>query len=309
MGGKILITGGTGFIGKHLIEEIVNSTKNRIIIVSRGSKKKLYKTDRIKYFEFDITSGKIPNHIIEGSDSVIHLASAMKAQKITDISQLVKTNVFGTSLVVESAAVNNVKRFIFFSTSGVYQDPHFDSKINEFYPTNPVNLYTATKLAAEKIIQTVNRDFGLPTVIVRPTNVYGPDQDKNWMVPLFISKLKKNQSIYLNHMGRPKRDWLYIDDLTQALITILKAPVDKVDGQIFNIGIGKSITNLSVAQKIAEKLGKKKNLIKLLPSGPHENMNNYSTPDKIFKLLGWSAKVSFDQGLERTLKWYDKKQE
>lgn len=304
---KILVTGGTGFIGINLIREILISGNSDIIVLSKNTNKLPVNNKRIKIFKVDIAKETIPERLIKDCASIIHLASIIKKESSkSDISSIVETNVLGTARVLESAVKNKIKKFILFSTSGVYKDRVSSTQVDELYPTYPINLYTATKLAAEKIGQSIHIAYGLPLTIVRPANVFGPWQEKSWMIPLFISRLRNNKLIYLNHNGIPKRDWIYITDLTRAIVAILNSPSEKINGQVFNIGSGVSTSNLSVAKRIARELNKSTDLIQLISSGKTESFDNLATSHKISKLLGWRPRYSFLEGLRKTVQWYNK---
>lgn len=284
----ILITGWSGFLGIHILPKLRQRKKAKIIL-----------------FKGNILDRSLIQKTVQGVDTVIHLAAKTRlSEKQELISSLIETNVLGTKVLLDAALKNNVQKFIFFSTSGVYGEKIIGRVMDENHPTNPLNPYTASKLAAETVAQSFFNGYNLPVVILRITNVYGPNQSPDWMMPLFISKLLQNQPIVLNHLGRPRRDWIYVEDVVRAVELIINAPVEKIKGEVFNLGIGKSISNLEVAQSIAKELGVDFRLIKLVKSGKRESKSNMAVSRKIFENLGWKPIYSFKEGLRETIRWY-----
>ncbi len=312
MSNKILITGGTGFIGKNLIERLLQDKKAKIIVLGGNNIKhnqlfmknfSNYKS-RLKLVKIDFTKKESLDSIIEKIEVVVHLAAKSQfSNSKASLEELINTNIQGTRLILESVLKFNVKKFIFFSTSGVYGNKILGLPMDENHPLSPLNPYTKSKHEAEKIVLSFHEKFQLPVVILRLPNVYGQYQHPPWMIPLFVSRLMNNQSIFLNFEGKPRRDWIYIDDVINALIMLMKHKKNEIIGEIFNIGMGETKSNLEIASLIARKLGKNRKLIKLLKSGSVESTENMAVSNKINKMVGWKPIYSMDLGLRKTIEW------
>lgn len=313
MKNKILITGGTGFIGQNLIKKLLKDQTAEIFIVSKYKAKsnQLFVKDfsdvinKLVLIEADIVKKGALDSVIKNIRTIIHLAAKTQFNSSRDsLYELFNTNVLGTRLLLESAVKYNVKKFIFLSTSGVYGNRIKSMTMDESHKLNPLNPYTKSKFDAEKVTLSYYQKYRFPVVILRPSNVYGSYQYPPWMIPLFINRLLSNQPILLNFEGRPKRDWIYAEDLVNSIVTVINHSSNEIFGEIFNVGMGKTISNLDVASIIVKQLKKSRKLIRLKESGPVESLENMAVSNKINRILNWKPFYSIERGLRNTIEWY-----
>lgn len=315
MAKTILITGGLGFIGINLTRQILKNSDYNLIILTKPNRT----TNRISLFEDSLSQKRIKivtgnilqknvvNKLISDASTIIHLAAETSVfNALEHTTSLVMTNVVGTSTLLELAVKNEIEKFIIFSSCGVYGDKKKDIPMDENHPLIPVTPYAATKLGAEKIAYSFYRYYKLPVVILRPFNIFGPYQSAKKMIPLFITRLLRNLPIYLNYQGKQTRDWLYIDDLLDAIEMMLNAPRKKVAGEVFNIASGKAINVATIASMILQKLKKDDNLSKISAIANPEPFESSADIKKIGRVVGWSPRFTFSEGLDRTIDWYVK---
>lgn len=310
---NILITGGLGFIGTNLIRRLLKTTSFTITILDKLSyPKKSHnlpsdKTTkgRVKIVDGDVLKKRVVKNLAEDAFAIVHMAANTHTfDSLTSTLPAVMTNVVGTTIMLEAALKNQVEKFILFSSSGVYGNKIKGIPMDENHPLIPVNPYGASKLAADRIAYSFFLTNKLPVVILRPFNIYGPYQSTKKMIPLFITRLIKNLPIYLNHAGKQKRDWLYVEDLVNALDLIIKAPKEKVAGEIFNVGRGETNTVAETAKLLLKKLHKNRDLIQISKSSQPEVLGNVGISKRIKQVLGWTPRHSLEEGLDKTIKWY-----
>jgi dTDP-glucose 4,6-dehydratase len=177
--------------------------------------------------------------------------------------------------------------------------------MNEAHPLNPVSPYAASKVATDRIAYAFHLSKHLPVTVVRPFNAYGPLQHPEKMIPLFITRLLRDKPISLNHGGKQKRDWVFIEDHARAIEAIIKSPPEKVLGKVFNIGTGKSTSVADVARLILKTLKKsEKKYLQIAQSSAPETSGNVGISKHLEKTLGWTAKTPLEKGIKATVKWY-----
>ena len=265
MSKKILVTGGLGFIGTNLIQKLLKTTDDSFIILDaqmyKGALNNLPRDTsfkkRITFIGGDITKKKNVEKVVEQVQVIIHLAaSTHTATSFKKPTDFIKTNVIGTARLLDAAFKYSVDRFIYISSSEVYGNRQKHEKMDEKHPFAPISPYAVTKLAADRLVYSYHLTKKLPVVILRPFNTYGPYQQTEKMIPLFISRLLKNLPITLNMGGKQKRDWVFIDDHLRAIEAALNATDSKVHGESFNIGTGRSVSTKKVALLILKELNK-----------------------------------------------------
>lgn len=310
---NILITGGLGFIGTNLIQRLLKTTNCNITIFDKlNSLTKInnllpyQKTNnRVKVIGGDILNQKAVEKSVKNSNSIVHLAANTNTfDPSSQIIPAIITNVLGTTIVLEAALKYRVDKIIILSSSGVYGNKIRGIPMDENHPLAPINPYGASKLAADRIAYSFFLSNKLPVIILRPFNVYGPYQWPSKMIPLFITRLLKNLPISLNHEGKQERDWLYVEDLVDAIEMIIKAPIDKVAGAIFNLATGRSTSIGFTAGIILKKLNKNRKLVHIVKSSQVEVLNSIGISRRIKDIIGWTAKYTLDKGLDKTIQWY-----
>jgi dTDP-glucose 4,6-dehydratase len=201
-----------------------------------------------------------------------------------------------------------VEKFIHISTSEVYGTAQKEV-MDEKHPLLPMNPYASAKCGADRLVYSYYQTYDLPVIIVRPFNNYGPYQHLEKAIPRFITSCLLNEPVTIHGDGTAQRDWLYVEDLCQALDKVLHRPLDKIKGEVINIGTGRSIDILTIAKIIIQKMGKSEKLITYIDDRPGQVLRHASSREKAKRLLGWEPKVKFEEGIEKTISWYQKNEE
>lgn len=335
---NILITGGSGFIGSSLIKNLFYNTKHTIINFDKLTYASLYKipqniikSDRYNFKKIDICSNHITSLLKKYKpDILIHLAAESHVDNsISSPSEFINTNIYGTYNLLRSTAKylssltskkKNSFKFINFSTDEVFGDLA-DNKYKNFSentPYNPSSPYSASKAAADHLVMAWHRTYKLPTITLNSSNNYGPRQHFEKLIPLTIKNalLKKTIPIYGN--GLQKRDWIYVDDCTNAIMKVIK--LGKV-GNNYNIGARNVMKNIDLVKKIClilekiypytqntsnNKIKKKSylELIKYVKDRPGHDLHYAINPRKIEDNLNWKPSFNLNQGLYKTVEWY-----
>ena len=306
---KILITGGCGFIASHVITYLVNNyPEYKIVNIDRlsycsslNNVKSIQNKPNYKFYLMDITSVNEMDKIfeLEQFDTIMHFAAQTHVDNSFGNSfKFINDNVIGTHVLLELAKKYNIKRFIHVSTDEVYGET--DSSVTEHTILNPTNPYAASKAGAELLVNSYNISFKLPTIITRGNNVFGPHQYPEKLIPKFINMLNRNMDLPIHGSGEESRNFIYIDDVVNAFNYILHTGVI---GEIYNIGTDYQISNNEVADKLIHIFGDKNK--KYNVENRCFNDKRYLIDNSKLKKLGWNVKVTFDEGLNKTVEWYN----
>lgn len=307
---KILITGGCGFIASHVVINLVKKyPKYNIVNIDRlsycsslNNVREIENEPNYKFYLMDITSVNEMDKIfeIEQFDTIMHFAAQTHVDNSFGNSfKFINDNITGTHVLLELAKKYNIKRFIHVSTDEVYGET--ETNVNEHTILNPTNPYAASKAGAELLVNSYNISFKLPTIITRGNNVFGPHQYPEKLIPKFINMLNRNMDLPIHGSGEESRNFIYISDVVNAFDVILhKGEI----GEIYNIGTEYQITNNEVATKLIHIFGDKNR--KYHVENRCFNDKRYLIDNSKLKKLGWDVKVSFDEGLNKTVEWYNK---
>ena len=294
---KILILGGTGFIGYYLAKEALKRGF-QVSSLSKNNPVKKRFLKKVKYIIADISNKNFINKKIkENFEYVINLAGYVNH---SNKAKTYKSHYIGCKNISNFFLQKNIKRFIQVGSSmeyGLAKSPQ-----NETLKCKPKSIYGKAKFLSTKHLLNLYRKKNFPVTIIRPYQVYGPYQDSNRFIPIVINSCKYNKNFPCSH-GRQFRDFLYISDLTDAIFLILKNP--KAKGEIFNIGSGRPLKIINIIKKIVRyyKSGNPQfNKIKLRKE---EQMKIYSNIYKAKKILNWKPKVKFLNGLVKTIEYYN----
>ncbi len=304
---KVVVTGGLGFIGSHLVEKL--SENNLVIVIDDQSTGTI---DNIKDFNLskidttlgDITSIDDLERIFDGCDYVFHQAAAVSVpQSVDDPLSSNEVNITGTLKVLEAAKNAGVKKVVFASSSAVYGDAE-SLPLSEDNPVNPLSPYAVTKATGELYCNVFSEVYGLPTISLRYFNVFGPRQNPNSqyaaVIPIFIDKMLKNESPVIYGDGEQSRDFVFVKHVVAANIM---AAESKLTGA-FNIGLGKSTTINRLFEIINEITGKS---IKPVYKKERPGDIKHSVADiSRAKLLGYDPKADFKEELAETVNWFTK---
>jgi len=308
---KVLVTGSDGFIGSHLVEKLVDEGAVVRAFVCYNSFNSWgwlealppERLDSIEVFAGDIRDQGRVHAALQGMDAVFHLAALIGIPySYHSPESYVSTNVTGTLNVLLSARAHGLERVLVTSTSEVYGSARY-VPIDEAHPLSPQSPYSATKIAADGLAESFHRSFGLPVVIARPFNAYGPRQSARAVIPTIISQLLNGAVVRLGSL-HPRRDFNYVEDIARGMIAL--AECDKAIGMTVNIGSGREIS----MQELAEGLI---NIVR--PGARIMTETGRERPAKseverllcdnslIKKLTGWSPSIELEEGLQKTIGW------
>ncbi|RLN53615.1 hypothetical protein BBJ28_00020864 [Nothophytophthora sp. Chile5] len=262
-----------------------------------------------KFIHGSITGADLVGYILktERIDTILHFAAQSHVDNSFGNSiEFSKTNILGTHVLLEAARLHGISRFIHVSTDEVYGEGHADSlAMTEDHVLEPTNPYAATKAGAEFLVKTYHRSFGLPTIITRSNNVYGPHQYPEKLIPKFINQILRDRPVTIHGDGLHTRNYLYISDVVAAFDLILHE--GKI-GEVYNIGGENELSNKEVAMDLLavmkpQLLGAEKaKMVTHVQDRPF-NDHRYTIDASKIRRLGWQEKVSWRDGLRRTVKW------
>ena len=312
---KILVTGGAGFIGSHIVDRLLNEGFEVTVIDNLD-------TGRLENFanhqsrkEFHLIKGDIRdfgliNELMKDVDVVFHEAAL--ASVVFSVQNPILTNdinVTGTLNLLKASSDLHVKRFIYASSAAVYGDTQSPIKREDMNP-NPTSPYGVSKLAAENYVKLFHKLYGLETVSLRYFNVYGPRQRFDIQcayggaITIFTNRLLKNMPPIIYGDGEQTRDFVYIQDVIEANILALNNK--NAAGEVFNIGTGKNISINQIAEILKDKMNRKNLKNIYADPRPTDIRHGYADITKAKKILGYSPKFSIEEGLTKLVKWYVK---
>jgi dTDP-glucose 4,6-dehydratase len=313
----IFVTGGAGFIGSAFIHLILQQTSDIEIInfdalTYAGNPDNLIGLDeeRHKFIKGDICDKDgVLNALPENTDAVFNFAAESHVDRsITSASEFVTTNVLGTQVLLDCARAKNVRRFIQVSTDEVMGSlPEDDTAFfHETSPIQPNSPYAASKAAAEHFVRAASETFGLDTVITRCGNNYGPRQFPEKLIPLMISNALNNIPLPVYGDGKNVRDWIFVDDHANAIRLAYK---HGKSGEIYNIGARNERQNLEVVTSILDILGKPHSLINYVTDRLGHDRRYAIEASKTETELGWKTSITWEEGLQKTIVWYQENQD
>eukprot|EP00744_Colponema_vietnamica_P000735 GILI01001280.1.p1 GENE.GILI01001280.1~~GILI01001280.1.p1 ORF type:complete len:343 (-),score=82.34 GILI01001280.1:113-1141(-) len=310
----ILLTGGAGFIGGNVLLHLVKKyPQYRFINLDKldycsslENLKSLEDQSNYKFVKGNILSADLISYLLETEkvDTVMHFAASTHVDNSFGASlDFSKNNIMGTHILLECCKqYKNIKRFIHVSTDEVYGEGVRQDIFGENDTLEPTNPYAASKAAAEHLAKAYFRSFGLPVVITRGNNVYGPGQYPEKLIPKFICRLQRNMKCCIHGNGQNKRSFVYVEDVARAFDTVLHKGVV---GEVYNVGTDAEISNMEVARQLISMFGHE-NVEEWIEYVPDRAFNDCRYPLELTKLtaLGFQPVVGFEEGLSRTIQWY-----
>jgi dTDP-glucose 4,6-dehydratase len=312
---RTFVTGGAGFIGSNYLNFAVPTYPDELFI----------NVDSLTYAA-DLRNVRVdsaPNYVFEKADirdarliaglferyaptGVIHFAAESHVdESIRTPSVFVETNVVGTNTLAHLAREHGVERFHLISTDEVYGDVGLaGASSTEKDPYNPRNPYSASKAGAELLVLSYAHTYGMPVVISRSSNNYGPRQDTTKLIPKFITNLLQGKSVPLYARGQQVRTWLYVADNVRATDLVFRKGTV---GEIYNIGGAEEFTNEAVTKQLLALLGKTEAAIAYVADRPGHDFRYALSSEKIQRELGWKPVTSFSTGIQETVKFYKNK--
>jgi dTDP-glucose 4,6-dehydratase len=305
--GVVLVTGGAGFIGSHLVDALLARSAGAVVVLDRlsagGSLANLaHHRDepRLRVVEGDVRDASVVGRLVREVDVVVHAAAEAHVDRsIDDPGGFLATNVIGTQTVLEACRLGPT-RMLMLSTDEVYGpgDPHGGS-FDESDPLRPRSPYAASKAAADLLCGAYEATYRVPVVVLRGTNAFGPRQIER-VVPTFAVNALRGDRVPVYGDGTQRREFLFVSDWVAAVLTVLDRGES---GEVYNIGGGFELSNLDLAGRIVALAGAPMSLIGSVPDRPAHDHRYGARASKV-ESLGWRPIVEFDEGLSRTVAWY-----
>ncbi|HEX5037044.1 MAG TPA: GDP-mannose 4,6-dehydratase [bacterium] len=310
---RLLVTGGCGFIGSNFVNYIMDRHKDWHVSVLDSLTYAGYleniredhrSSELFRFIQGDIRDRACVENAVEGIDVVVHFAAESHVSySFIHADLFADVNVRGTSILCETVVKKPVKKLILISSSEVYGDCQ-KAPMDEDHALLPKSPYAGSKAAADRIAYSYFIAFGIPLVILRPFNNYGPAQHTEKVIPRFITRALQGLPLSIHDSGLQTRDWLYVEDHATAIERVIGCEPGQVVGETINIGTGREMSILTIAQDIVRVLGTKNEIIVNGHRRPGQVWKHISSTDKAKRLLGWEARTPFDVGLEKSIRWY-----
>jgi len=321
VGQRILVTGGAGFIGSNFVRYVLQALPQAQVVVLdkltyAGNVENLAAVrqdpqlgPRCSFVQGDICDAAAVRAAMDGCDWALNFAAETHVDRsIVDPGAFVRTDVEGTYTLLEAARELGITRFIQISTDEVYgnaEAPDGTSRPSlETDALKPLSPYAASKAGADRLAFSYWATYGLPVVVTRCSNNYGPYQYPEKQLPLFITNALSSRSLPVYGDGRNTRDWIHVDDHCAALCTILQASEQQVLGEVFNIGTNEERSILANARTILELLDLDESVISFVPDRLGHVRRHAVDASKLRERLGWTPQVEFRAGLAATVAWY-----
>ncbi|HLB25083.1 MAG TPA: dTDP-glucose 4,6-dehydratase [Nitrospirota bacterium] len=312
---RIMVTGGCGFIGSNFVRHIIETypeaeVVNLDALTYAGSIENLRDMEdspRYKFVKGDICDPAVAARAMEGADAVVHFAAESHVDRSIDHPAVfVLTNVVGTQVLLDAALKTKPSVFVQISTDEVYGSLGPEGYFTEETPLSPNSPYSASKAGADLLALSYEHTFGLPVVVTRCSNNYGPYQFPEKLIPLFINNALKDVPVPLYGDGLNVRDWLHVLDHCRAVDTVMRKGRP---GQVYNIGGNNEKKNIEITRLILSGLGKPESLISYVTDRLGHDRRYAIDSSKVQRELGWSPRITFEDGIGDTIKWYTSHQD
>lgn len=296
---KSAITGGSGFIGSHLVDKLIERGHEVIVLDHRI---KPHRND-VEFKDVDIVNYSSVLDATKGCDYIFHLAAVSNVNHVFEKPVYsAEVNVQGTINMLEASRQNKVKRFFFASTVWVYTGCN-GTYVNEespFYMPGAGHIYSSSKIASEFFINDYWKLYEQPFTILRYGIPYGPRMREELVIPIFLKKAFAEETITIHGDGSQYRNFIYVEDLVEGHIFAL---TDEAENQIFNLEGKERVTIKQIAETIKKLVGGNFK-IEYLPARPGDYAGKEASNDKVQKVLRWEPKINFEEGMKRTIDWY-----
>jgi dTDP-glucose 4,6-dehydratase len=303
----VLVTGGAGFIGSHLVDALIADADRRVTVLDAltyaGSGDNLAvhaKHPRFRFVHGDVADLEVVDSLVREADVVVHAAAESHVDRSIDgPATFVRTNVLGTQVVLETCRTSGTP-LLLVSTDEVYGAGADGTAFAEEDPLLPRSPYAASKAGAELLARAYGITYDAAVTVVRGTNAFGPRQFPEKVIPVFTMAALDGRPLPVYGDGRHSREYLYVTDWAAGCVTALE---QGGPGEIYNIGGGFELTTVELAQRICHLAGADPSLISFVEDRPGHDVR-YGLRGERLRALGWDPIVPFDEGLARTVAWY-----
>ncbi len=304
---RLLVTGGAGFIGSNFARLAVGRGHDVVVLDkltyagNLETLRDLLDAGRVAFVRGDVCDPTAVSGAIRGCDAVVHLAAETHVDRsIVEAGDFVRTDVLGTHVVLEAARREGVDRIIHVSTDEVY-GASGPRPSREDSPLNPRSPYAASKAGADRLAYAYHATYGLPVVITRCVNNYGPYQHPEKAVPLFAVCALVGHPLPVYGTGRNRREWIHVEDHCEALLALLRKR--GIEGETFNVGTGERRSTIQIAQAVVEALGRPRSLIGRVADRPG-HVQSHAVDSGRLRRAGWRPRRSLGPGLPKAARWY-----
>ncbi|NLG41760.1 MAG: dTDP-glucose 4,6-dehydratase [Phycisphaerae bacterium] len=312
---RILVTGAAGFIGSNFVRRLREKRPEWQVVAFdaltyAGNLENLRGLDDSPQFEFvrgDICDSEAVRAVLDTQvGAVVNFAAETHVDRsIHGSADFIRTNVLGTQVLLEQSRLSEVRRYLQVSTDEVYGSLGPEGRFTEDSPLCPNSPYSASKAAADLLVRAYHRTYGLPAVVTRCSNNYGPYQFPEKVIPLFITNLLEERKIPLYGDGLNVRDWIHVQDHCDALLAVLERGEP---GEVYNIGAGNEMTNLELTHALLRELRHDARMIHYVKDRLAHDRRYAVDTRKIQQALNWRPQIDFADGLRRTVEWYRENQ-
>lgn len=311
MARRFLVTGGCGFIGSNFVRLVLSKhpdvdVTNLDKLTYAGNPENLIDLadhPRYHFMQGDIADPETVAAAFErGVDVVVNFAAESHVDRsIADASPFVRTNIQGTQVLLDAARARGVRRFVQISTDEVYGSLGPTGFFTEETPLSPNSPYSASKAAADLLAKAYQHTFGLPVLITRCSNNYGPYQYPEKLIPLFVTNLLADKPVPVYGRGENVRDWIYVEDHCRGILAAIERGRP---GEVYNFGGNAERRNIDITRLILRELGKPESLVTYVQDRPGHDLRYAIDAAKAKRDLGWEPRVPFEDGIRRTIRWY-----
>jgi dTDP-glucose 4,6-dehydratase len=306
---RVLVTGGAGFIGSNFVHHFLTRFPDSHVVVLdaltyAGRRENLdgLPARSLTFVHGDIRDPDAVARAMAGCDVVLNFAAESHVDRSIEApGAFIETDVYGVFVLCEEARRQEVRRFVQVSTDEVYGEV-LEGQSTEDWPLMPRSPYAASKAGGDRLAYAYFATFGLPVVVTRCSNNYGPRQYPEKLVPLFITNAIDDEPLPVYGTGLNRRDWLHVEDHCTALVATLEHV--GIEGETFNIGAQHELDVLTITDTILKLLGKPRNLIRHVDDRPGHDRRYAVDSTKITRRLGWKPQVAFEDGIAGTVAWF-----
>ena len=305
---RLLVTGGAGFIGSNYVRWVLRERPdveltNYDLLTYAGNLENLRDIEegnRYRFVKGDICDSALLDEVLPGHDAIVNFAAESHVDRSIDwAAEFVRTNMLGTNALLEAARRHGTPRYLQVSTDETYGSIDVGS-FQEEDRLDPSSPYSASKAGGDMLVRAYHRTYGLPVLITRGSNTYGPYQYPEKVIPLFVTNLLEDKPVPLYGDGLNVRDWIHVEDHAAGIHAVLE---NGEFGQIYNVAGGNELTNIELTKRICDLLGKPHSLITPVTDRPGHD-RRYSVDTTRARALGWEPRWDLDDGLIATVEWY-----